>query len=78
MSPTALPVSLSSRLRGGGSGCNRAGRPGLPRQLIFSMIFRSVFSSVFWEGSGRVSGAILELKINEKSIKIGLDFLIDF
>ena len=50
----------------------------LPKKLTFPMMFRFVFSSVFWEGSGRVSGAILELKINEKSIKICLDFLIDF
>ena len=63
---------------GGKPDCAWSSRPGLPKKLTFSMIFRSVFSSVFWKGSGRVSGAILELKIDEKSIKIRHDFLIDF
>ena len=34
--------------------------------------------SGFWIVFGRVSGAILDLKIDQKSIKNRIDFLIDF
>ena len=47
-------------------------------QVYKLTVFSMIFLVGFWRGLGTVSGAILELKIEEKSMKNEVDFLNDF